>query len=316
MPDVFTGASTDSGSGRLSNQVLTSYQRSALFALREGVIFDQFAKYKAGDVTSPGSPVSFLFWTDLSVATTALNETVDVDARALADSQVTVTPAEYGDAVLLTIRIQTDDFLVGFDADVANVLNYGMVNTIDAIALTAIDAAGTEVIIPSAATEADIQAVDDLTVASVRTQRAALRSASVMPWDGTNYAAVIHPDVAYDLKSETGDGSWTAASQYSDVQRIWNDEIGQFANIRFIESPRADINDGGGTGTVDSYTTYFFGQEFLAKAESIPPHMVLGPVTDKLRRFQPLGWHAYLGYGQLRSAALRRVLSSSTIGAN
>ncbi len=316
MPDVFTGGSSDSGSGQLSNQVLTSYQRSAFFALREGVIFDQFAKVKPGDVTSPGTPVSFLFWDDLSVATTALTETVDVDARALGDSQVTVTPAEYGDAVLLTIRIQTDDFLIGFDADVANILNYGMVNTMDRLARAAADGGGTEVIIPSAATEADIQAADDLTVAAVRTARASLRSDSVMPWDGTNYAAVIHPDVAFDLKSETGDGSWTAASQYGDVTRIWNDEIGQFANVRFIESPRALITDGGGTGTVDSYTTYFFGQEFLAKAESIPPHMVLGPVTDKLRRFQPLGWHAYIGYDTLRVLALRRVLSSSTIGDN
>jgi len=122
--------------------------------------------------------------------------------------------------------------------------------------------------------------------------------------------------VAYDLKGETGDGSWTAASQYGDVKRIWNDEIGTFANIRFVESPRATIVTDAGAGSVDVYTTYFFGQEFLAKAESIPPHMVLGPVTDKLRRFQPLGWHAYVGYDTLREAALQRVRSSSSIGAN
>ena len=145
--------------------------------------------------------------------------------------------------------------LIGFDAAVANVLNYGMGNTIDRIALTAIDAAGTEVIHPGATAETDMVAADDLTVALVRQQRATLRSASVMPWDGTNYAAVIHPDVAYDLKGETGDGSWTAASQYSDVSRIWNDEIGQFANVRFIESPRADLNVYGGASNVDVYTT-------------------------------------------------------------
>ena len=317
MADVFTGATTAASTGQLSNQVLTAYQRSAFFALREGVVFDQFAKVKPGNVTSPGNPVSFLFWSDMSVATTALTETVDVDAVALSDSLVTVTPAEYGNAVLLTIRIQTDDFLVGFDADVANLLNYNLVDTIDVLARTAADG-GTNVYFADGATTAtSIVAADDLTVAYVRTQRAALRSASVLPWDGQSYAGIIHPDVAYDLKGETGDGSWSNTAVYNEEgKRIWNDEIGTFANIRFMETPRALLTADGASGTVDAYTTYFFGQEFLAKAESIPPHMVLGPVTDKLRRFQPLGWHAYCGWDTLREAALRRVVSASTIGSN
>lgn len=316
MADVFTGATSAASTGQLTNQVLTAYQRSAFFALREGVIFDQFAKVKPGDVTSPGNPVKFLFWSDLSVATTALTETVDVDAVGLSDSLVTVTPAEYGNAVLLTLRIRTDDFLIGFDADVANLLNYNMVDTIDRLARNALDGGSNQTIHPDATAETDIIATDDIAVAHVRQKRAELRGDSVMPWDMSSYAAVIHPDVAYDLKAETGDGSWTAASQYSDATRIWNDEIGQYAGFRFIESPRAKVNDGGGSGTVDTYTTYFFGQECLAKAESVPPHMVLGPVTDKLRRFQPLGWHTYAGWDTLREAAIRRLITASTIGAN
>lgn len=316
MADVFTGGSSAAGSGQLSNQVLTAYQRSAFFALREGVVFDQFAKVKPGDMTSPGNPVKFLFWSDMSQATTALTETVDVDAVGLSDSLVTVTPAEYGNAVLLTIRIQTDDFLVGFDADVANLLNFNLVDTIDVLARNAADGGSNITYGGSQTTAAGVLAAADLTVALVRQQRAALRKASVMPWDGTSYAAVIHPDVAYDLKSETGDGSWVGSAMYSEVSRIWNDEIGTYAGIRFVESPRALLTADGGSSTVDLYTTYFFGQEFLAKAESIPPHMVLGPVTDKLRRFQPLGWHTYVGYDTLREASLRRVLTSSTIGSN
>ena len=316
MADVFTGGTSAAGTGQLTNQVLTAYQRLAFFALRSNTIFDQFAKVKPGNLTSPGNPVSFLFWSDLSQATTALTETVDVDAVGLSDSQVTVTPAEYGNAVLLTIRIQTDDFLIGFDSDVAGILNYNMVDTIDRLARNAMDAGGTEVIHTNATAETDIVAADDLTVALVRQQRAALRGGSVMPWEGNSYAAVIDPDVAYDLKGETGDGSWSGVSQYSDAQRIFNDEIGTYAGIKFIESPRVSVSADGGSGTVDVYTSYFFGQEMLAKAESIPAHMVLGPVTDKLMRFQPLGWHTYVGYGGLRSTALRRVLTASTIGSN
>ena len=316
MANVFTGATSAAGSGQLTNQVLTSYNRSAYFALRADLVFDQFAKVKAGNVTSPGNPVSFLFWADLGLATTALTETVDVDAVGLSDSTLTVTPAEYGNAVLLTLRIQVDDFLVGFDPDVSNILNYNMVNTIDRLARTAADAGGTEVPHTNATATTDTVAADELTVKLVRQQRATLKSASVMPWNGGSYGAIIHPDVALDLKEETGDGSWAAVAQYSDAQRHWNDEIGTYAGIRFVESERALITADGGSGTVDNYTTYFFGQEFLAKAESVPPHMVLGPVTDKLMRFKPLGWKTYLGYGGFRSAALRRVITSSSIGSN
>lgn len=78
MAEVFTGASSAAGSGQLTNQVLTAYQRNALFALRSQVVFDQFAKVKPGNVTSPGNPVKFLLWDDMAIATTALTETVDV----------------------------------------------------------------------------------------------------------------------------------------------------------------------------------------------------------------------------------------------
>ena len=139
MPDVILGGSSDgTGVTQLGNQILTAYQQTAFFALREGLVFDQFATVKPGNMTSPGTPISFLLWSDMSVASTALNEGVDVAARSLADSQVTVTPAEYGDAVILTLRLRADDFLIGFDSNVANLLNFGMVNTIDFLAEAAI----------------------------------------------------------------------------------------------------------------------------------------------------------------------------------
>ena len=98
--------------------------------------------------------------------------------------------------------------------------------------------------------------------------------------------------------------------------RIWNDEIGLFAGVRFVESPRAKINADGGSGTVDTYTTYFMGAQALAKAEPIPGHVVIGPVVDALMRVRPVGWYAYVGWDTYREAALRRLISASSIGAN
>jgi N4-gp56 family major capsid protein len=301
--------------GTLStNQVLTAYDRVAFFALRDNLIFDQFTTVKGGDLTSPGSPVQFTFWTEMTAATTALTETVDVDAVSLSDSTVTVTPSEYGNAVLMTVRIRVDDMLLSFESDVANLVAWNMALSIDTLARAGWDGAGTATTV--AASEAATVAGDVLTVNAIRQKAAQLRGANVVPIFGQNYASVMHPDVAYDIMTQTGDGAWVAPAQYQNAEKIYNGEIGTLAGFKIMTSPTADVNADGGSGTVDTYTTNFFGQEAVAKAESIPPHIVLGPVTDKLKRFQPLGWHAYVGWGQFRSAASRRHISSSSIGSN
>lgn len=314
MPDLVQGGSSAAGINQLSNQVITSYQRLAFFALREGVVFDQFATVKPGNVTSPGTPVSFNFWTDLSAVTTALSEAVDVDAVNVSDSQVTVTPVELGNAVILTLRLRTDAFLIGFDQNIANLINFNLVDSMDVNARAAWNSSNVSNGVVDRTTTTLIRTTDLLTIAGVREERATLRAASVVPWDGTNYAGIIHPDVGYDFKDATGDGTWSSLGQYSVPGSIWNDEIGLIANVRFMESPRARLQANAGTSaTTDVYSTYFFGQESLAKAEPIPAHMVVGPVTDKLQRFSSLGWHAYVQWAEFRSAAIRLTKTASSI---
>lgn len=298
----------------LSNQVITSYQRSALFALRAVPVFDGFAKYRPGDVTNPGSPVSFTFWTEMSTVTANLTETTDITPVALGDSRVTVTPYERGNGILTTIKIRSDSYVAGFDADAASLVAWNMADSVDTFARTAMDA-GTNVEYVSQSAEASIVATNIITADLVRKKKAELDGANVMPFD-SDLVAVIHPDVAYDFKGETGDGAWVSPAQYVNTEKIYNNEIGKFGGFRFLESSRAKLNADGGSGTVDTYTTYFFGKEHLAKAETIPTSLVLGPVTDYLRRWQPLGWYGYFGHGMLRQAAQQRLVSASSIGAN
>lgn len=309
MADLYTGTSA------LADQVIAAYDRVAAFALRSMPTFDMLARVKPGNLTNPGSSVKFLFWGDLAAATTALTETVDPDAVQLSDSIITVTPYEYGNAVLLTAKVRADTFVLNFDSDVANVLAYNMVDTIDTLARTALDSSGDEDW-ASATSEATISSVDKLTSAIARQKHAELRAANVMPMFGDLYATVVHPHVSYDIKVETGDSSWVVPTRYNNVERIFQNEIGVHAGFRWMESPRAKINADAGANNVDVYTTYFLGDQALAKAVSIPPHVVAGPITDKLKRFQPLGWYGYFGYGEYRDESTERVLSASSIGAN
>jgi N4-gp56 family major capsid protein len=61
------------------------------------------------------------------------------------------------------------------------------------------------------------------------------------------------------------------------------------------------------------YRTFLAGQQALAEAVAEEPHVVIGPVTDKLNRFRPIGWYGVLGYKVYREEALYRIESSSSI---
>jgi N4-gp56 family major capsid protein len=309
MPDAFSGTSA------LSDQVKAAYDRNAFFALRAGAVYDQFARVKPGNVTSPGSSVSFLFWGDLSVATASLSETVDIDAVALSDSLVTLTPLEHGNAVLVTAKVQATTFAIGFDPDVANIVSYNMVDSLETLAAEALDA-GTQETTGSATAEASLTAGDVLTMNMLRARVADLRGANVAPIIGSNYAAIIHPDVMYDLMVATAGTDWAAFAQRQAADEWRNGEVARAAGLSFFESSRAPISADAGASNVDTYRTFIIGQDGLGKAVSIPPHIVDGPITDKLRRFMPLGWYAYLDYGVIRDAAVWTQVNASSIGAN
>jgi len=61
------------------------------------------------------------------------------------------------------------------------------------------------------------------------------------------------------------------------------------------------------------FRTLLAGQQALAEAVAEEPHVVAGPVTDKLMRFRPLGWYGMLGFARYREASLYRIESTSSI---
>ena len=306
-----------------------AYDRLAYFALRSELLFDQAADVQATNQAMPGSSVIFTIFSELAAATATLTETSDVTPVAMADSQVTVTLAEYGNTVNTTAKLRGTAFL-DVDATAANLIGYNAGLSIDTV-VQEILAAGDNVAYAtggaSTPTARVDMAVDDiLTANDIRKETAALRSANVATFNGY-YMGYIHPDVSYDLRKETGNASWNAPHVNIDTANIYNGEIGTFESVRFIETPRAKVftnafNGAGAPGTGDAYCTHIMGRQALAKAYSaidgngVVPKVVRGPVVDSLLRFNPIGWYWLGGYGRFREASLRRVEGASSIGAN
>src|SRR5687767_8840932 len=79
-----------------------AYDLMAYNALRPELYFDQVATVRPAPGNLPGTSTVFRIIGDLAEATTPLSESTDVDAVSMTDSTVTLTLAEYGNAVLTT----------------------------------------------------------------------------------------------------------------------------------------------------------------------------------------------------------------------
>jgi len=300
-----------------------AFDQIAYFALRSEMLFDAAADVQPVAQSMPGSSVTFTIFSELADATSTLSETVDLTPTTMADSQVSVTLAEYGNTVNTTAKLRGTSFL-DVDAVAANLIGYNAGSSIDTVVANVLKAATNVVYGGGGAStptsNATVAAEDIVEANDIRIVTAQLRGAKAQSFNGM-YMAFIHPDVSYDLRRETGAASWRDPHVYSNIGPIYNGEIGAFEAVRFIETPRAPIDlTGGSGGTVDLYSTIIMGRQSLAKAHSITdgngayPKVVRGPVVDSLMRFNPVGWYWLGGYGIFRQAAIRVINSSSSLG--
>lgn len=307
----------------------TAYNRLAFFDLRPELYFDSFADVQPTAQAMPGAAVVFNITSDMAVASTAINESTDVDAVALADAEVTLTLSEYGNVAKSTKKLRGTSYLP-VDPILINVVSYNAGVSIDTIARDVLKggtnalyvggATGRTTVTPSThfGTSTATNGSD-----SVRKAVANLRAANVATIGGA-YVGAIHPDVSFDFRGATGNANWRDPHTYSAPDSIFNGEIGKWEGVRFIETPRAPVwaDAGSSTTLTDVYGTLIFGQQALAKAWSMAdgngplPTVAPTPIVDNLRRFQGVGWYWLGAFGRFREAALRRIESSSSIGTN
>lgn len=308
------GAFTPSNSAGL---VQKAYDRLVEFELRATPLLRSVADKRPVRQAMPGSSVALQIYNDLAKATTALSEVVDPDAVAIGTPDiVTITLNEYGNSTLVTRKLQLMS-LADVDPAVANIIAFNMADSIDEVAQTALRA-GTNVLYATggtttATTTSGITADDTISAADIRKAVAKLRSNKANGRKGSLYWVGIHPEVSHDLRAETGAASWRNPHEYQSNDAIWAGEIGQFEGAYFVESPRLYNALDGDSSSVRVYRTFIAGQQALAEAVAEEPHVVVGPVVDRLMRSRPIGWYGVLGFGVYRNEALYRIESASSI---
>jgi N4-gp56 family major capsid protein len=314
MANAYTSAGSSSLGGTVGSAGLVqlAYDRLVEFALRATPLIRDVADKKPARQAIPGSTVNLQIYKDLDQVTTSLTETVDPDAVALGTPDlVTITLKEYGSAALVTRALQLFS-LTEVDPAIANIIAYNMADSLDQLAQAEL-IKGTQVLYGGTRTStATVTAADTLTAAKVRKAVAKLRANKVAYRKGTMFWCGIHPEVSHDLRAETGAGSWRTPHEYQSNDGIWAGEIGSFEGAFFVESPRL-YNATDGASSAKVYRTFMAGAQAFAEAVAEEPHVVIGPVVDKLMRFRPIGWYGVLGQSIYRDKALYRIETGSSI---
>lgn len=316
MADAFISTTT------LSNLVTASVDQYVRSELRHAPMLRQVADTRPVQVDKPGSSVALYIHGDLSPATTPLSELTDPDFVALPNpTAVTLTPFEYGNATLASVKVRAQSF-ADIDPYQRDQVMWNMRDSLDVL-VRDIVSGGANVRYANGKTATNaVTSQDTITSNDVRYIVTKLRSNAAQGRRGDFYWCGIHPDVSHDLRSETGAGAWRDSHQYAAPGVFWPGEIGVYEGCFFVESARMKVgNDGAdgtdaGTGADPVYRTIFAGREALAEGVVVEPEVRIGTVPDRLNRFYPMGWYGFLGWTVFRDKALYRLESGSSVAAN
>lgn len=314
MADTYTSTST------VPNLVTAAYDRYMRLALRSIPQFRTFADTRPVQQTHPGSSVIFSLYTDMAEQTATLNEITDPEIKAINDpTRVTVTLNEYGNYAVVTKKLQAFSLDGALDSNIANMLAYNQAQSIDSV-VQGVLAGTTNVIRESAgslstsAAITTVTATDTLKARDIRFAVTKLRANNVQGTRGEHFAVVLHPEVAHDLRVETGTTGWRTPHEYVDTSNIYAAEIGTFEGGVFVESPRCLNSQRGSGGTVRVYDTFVFGKEALAEAVAVEPHTVVnGAIVDPLDRKMSIGWYGILGWNLFRPESMWKIHTASTV---
>lgn len=314
MANEYTSIAT--AGGWSTNTVQPAWDLVFRTALNAKPACRQFVDVRPEKPTAKGSSVSLQitnYFSEASVtaAKTPLNEELDVDSVKLpATSLVTLTPAEYGFVVSRTKKLAGRS-MVPVDPVVAATVADHCDKVIDELLQDQM-VLGTQVYYASTATSTvTVTAAMTLTSDKVRKAKTKLDANQAQARDGQFYFGLVHPNVVYDLRAETGSGGWRVPNEYgSDQTRLFRGEFGEWEGVRWLQNARLrNATDGAAAARV--YRSFILGKEALAEAVVDEPGVVIGPDLDKLRRFRHVGWAADLAFKIFRNEALVRLESAS-----
>lgn len=307
-----TGQTTAfSGNDTLSPTMKTFYDTQLLENARPELVHAQFAGKQALP-RNHGKTVEWRKWNTLKDAD-ELTEGVIPTGQKMGQTSMTASIKQIGTYVSVSDQLE----LHALD----NVI-LGATEELGASAGTSIDKRVRDTIVAGS----NVQYCDKVSSAGAHTAvtgRSGLDKTAILTPDEVNkavttlkklkarkingkYVAIIHPSVAYDLRSSK---EWIEAHKYAAVTELFNGEIGELHGVRFIETTEAKVFNGEGcpvkTAADESkgtpaeyysvYATLFLGKDAYGMIDPEGGNMEM-IIKDKGQVGGPLNQFSTLGY--------------------
>jgi N4-gp56 family major capsid protein len=123
------------------------------------------------------------------------------------------------------------------------------------------------------------------------------------------YVCTMHPDVIYDLQTDTTTGGWITANMYTTSEKLFNGEIGRLHQTKFLQTTNPQMVRGtslmSGSGSV--YVSNVFGQDAfgvtdLQNLKTYIKGFESGGTGDPTEKVATAGWKASFGVATLNTA--------------
>lgn len=262
-----------------------------------------------------GKTVWWVGMNKVSAAGASLSEGADPTARSSAARRVSGTLTEYGN-LIKNSRLFMDTAIDGTREAIMKDLARDAAKTLDD-AVLAKALAGTNVVFAGGASHrSNIVSASTATIQSVRKATRRLELSSVPRFPDGYYVGLVHPDVAFDLQS---DSAWLDINRYRDtVKYDIEGEIGRLYGVRFASAPTIPVLVNSGSGSVeDVYRTLVFGPGFVGQSDLGELEVVMNEPGrgSELRQFNTYGYRFVVATEVLHNARGVRIESASTFGA-
>lgn len=309
-------ATTTTGNVMTSGNLGELITRDAIRVFQSNLYFAKMGK----KTTLPRGFNKYSFPTvDESIAAAALTEGTTPSEGSFSLTNVEVTLSQFGGFAILSDVVLSDapvDVFIEaaveaarqvankFDADIQDVLDEG--TNVTHIGQSSRDA---------------LTASNTMTSAALAKEVNLLKASDAPTMEGGYYAAIMHPHVFHDLQQESGTGTYIDLHKYDTPEALFAGEAGALYGARILVSSNVQFYADGGSGTVDAYPTYVFGKDaygvvMSGEIEVITKGIGSSGTDDPLNQRATVAGKVRGKAAILKQAALRRIESASSLGAN
>lgn len=223
-----------------------------------GSVYGAGASVEGQANIAPGAPASSTF------GVAPILEGTNPTAISWGSTSYGSGPFQFGVLVQVTDLLVRDSAIEVVDA-CSEEVNKAMARLVDTVIQTVVNAGTNGVIYAGGKTSRTSLAAGDVLTQTEMTKGVtwmrAANGAGVKPYEGGYYVAVIHPNAAGDLLSNSQTGAWQDMARYSDVAGVKEGKLGSFRGLRYLETAH---------------------QNYFASAQNVFPTTILGD--------QSFGW--------------------------